>query len=673
MHRAPGQDGQERDPPVGAGELPVGEARLRAMADAATDSIFIKDRDRRYSFVNRTMCQLFGVGPGDLLGRVPEEVFDPASARTVREVDDRTFRGEVVRAIRELDVGGTRHVFQTTQVPLQDPDGDIGAICGFVQDVTALRQAEADLRQERTFADSLVDLAPALICVFDCQGRVVRYNRYVEKMTGIPLEQARGRDWFLVFLPPGESDRVRTFFLRTAVLQETSGTMNGVRSHDGGYRRVEWHSRPLVRQDGTTEGVLAVGLDLTDRLQAEEERQRMEREVQRAQRLESLAVLAGGIAHDFNNILLSVMGHASLAVLDVEPGSDAARSLQSIEVAAARASDLCHQLLAYSGRGTLTRTVFDLNPIVEETLELLRVSLTDPTGLAWNRGPGVLPVDGDATRIRQVVMNLVTNAAEALGATPGRIQVATSALDLPGLPVEGRFVTDPPRPGPWCLLEVTDTGQGMDEGTAARIFDPFFSTKFAGRGLGLPAVLGIVREHGGALSVRSAPGRGTTFRVLLPRSDRLPVPPDMADSRMPRTCCAGGTVLVVDDEPPNLEVIRCMLTGCGYTVRTAPDGDVGVDLFRQEPDGIRLVILDLTMPRQDGIESFRQIRGLRPDVPVIVMSGYEPEEAMRHMRDAPRSIFLRKPFSFDGLRAAIDTLLSDGTATPDAPPEESRN
>lgn len=643
-----------REPPRIAPEL------LHTVADAAVDSIFVKDRDRRYTFVNRTMCRLFGCQAADLLGRTPEEVFDPVSARTVREVDERTFAGEVVQATRELSIAGVTRFFETTQMPLVDAEGRIEAICGFVRDITELRLAEEHLRHQQDFADSLADLAPAIILVMDLEGRVIRYNRYVEELTGIPLTDARGRDWFERFLPPDESDRVKRFYVQEATGRETSGSINGVRCRDGGHRQVQWHSRPLRGPEGTPFQVLAVGLDITERLRAEEERRRLERDMMHAQKLESLGVLAGGIAHDFNNILVSVMGHASLAYPDVPPESPPAEALRRIEIAASRASDLCNQLLAYSGHGTLTRENLDLNALVTETLDLLRVSVAKNAVLAWEPGLEPMRMEGDATQIRQVILNLVTNASEAIGTAHGRITLTTAPCDLASPPRGEHFVTDPPKPGSYCRIQVADTGLGMDDATLARIFDPFFSTKFPGRGLGLSAVLGIVREHGGALSVRSAPGHGTTFMVLLPRTHSvsegpMPTPPPKAAAMH-----QGDTVLVVDDEPANLEVIRAMLGRVGFHVRTAGDGDEGVACLRDSPESTRLVILDLTMPRLNGADTLRQMRQLRPDLPVVVMSGYGHQEALQQLSETRRSVFLPKPFSMAGLLAAVETVLEAG-------------
>lgn len=650
-----------RDP----GAPAVGEAAsLRAMADAAADSIFIKDRERRYTFVNRAMCGLFGCTPDALLGRTPEEVFDPASATTVRAVDDRTFSGEVVEATRDLEVGGVRHTFQTTQVPMRDADRRVVAICGFVRDVTPLRRAETDLRMARSFAENLIDLVPALILVLDAQGNVVRYNRYVEELTGTPLDRARGRNWFATFLPAGERDRVLDFYRREAVAHDTAGSVNGVRCRDGGFRQVEWHSRPVDTDETAGPAVLAVGLDITDRLAAEGERQRLETAMLRAQKLESLGVLAGGIAHDFNNILVAVMGNASLAARHAPPGSETAVALARIEQGAVRASELCSQLLAYAGRGSVTRACFDLNRLVGQTIDLLRVSVREPDPPAWRPWPEPLPVEGDATRIRQVVMNLVTNAQEAVGPRGGRVSVRmlAGAADPGGDAAD--FVDGPPGPGPFCAFEVADDGHGMDADTLARIFDPFFSTKFAGRGLGLSAVLGIVREHGGALSVRSAPGRGTTFRVLLPRAaGPLPPEPD-DDAPRPSRTVAGGLVLVVDDEPANREVVRSMLERAGYRVRLAADGDAGLATFREDPDAFRLALLDLTMPGKGGDETFRLIRRVRADLPVVVMSGYGPQEAMQRFSEAPGIAFLSKPFSLADLLASVDAVLAPSADAP---------
>jgi len=438
-----------------------------------------------------------------------------------------------------------------------------------------------------------------------------------------------------------------------AGLSETrTSTLETVhRRKDGSTLPVEVRVR-LIQFRGQT-AVLGVARNLSERKHAEAERLRLEQQLLHAQKLESLGVLAGGIAHDFNNFLTAIVGNADLALMRLDSGSPAADNLRRIEKAAARASDLARQMLAYSGKGQFQLQCIDLNHLLGDMLRMLEVSISKKARLRLDLQQPLPAVSADPTQIHQIVMNLVINASEALGEESGEIAVST-----------GRFEFGRPRPaairweeslheGPGVFLEVSDTGCGMDQGTLARIFDPFFSTKFTGRGLGMAAVLGIVRAHRGAIEVQSEPGKGSTFRILLPASDLAAEPP--GEAALEDDWRGSGTVLLVEDEEDVRAIGAELLRELGFKVITAEDGLAALELFPKLPE-LAFVFLDMTMPNMDGAQCFRELRRLDPAVRVILSSGYDEQEVVRKFTGQGLAGFVHKPYTLAKLRETIKAL-----------------
>jgi CheY-like chemotaxis protein len=417
--------------------------------------------------------------------------------------------------------------------------------------------------------------------------------------------------------------------------------------------------------------------------------------MQDAQRLEALGVLAGGVAHDFNNLLAGILGHAELAVAALPAGHPARDHLATVLSGVAQAGGLTRQLLAYSGKGRFLLRSLDLNDLIGQTTELLRLTLPKKVQLNLELTEGLQPVIGDDGQLRQVLMNLIINAGEAIGDRAGTVTVTTAVHELLMEAVSGG-VYSPSAPGRFIELNVVDTGCGMDEATKEKLFDPFFTTKFAGRGLGLSAVLGIIRGHGGGVRVDSRPGVGTRFTVLLPVGQEAPpavniatpapaamladtptAPPPRSRSRrsdpvpIPNLCTAPasevhariappagngtearGLALVADDEPTVRQVGELMLKQMGFEVVTATNGQEAVALFEAHAARLRLVLLDLMMPVMDGTEALAAIRA-RSTVPVILCSGFTAEAVPMELSEDPVTGFLQKPFARSELLKAV--------------------
>jgi CheY-like chemotaxis protein len=372
-----------------------------------------------------------------------------------------------------------------------------------------------------------------------------------------------------------------------------------------------------------------------------------------AQKLESLGVLAGGIAHDFNNILMAIMGNADLALMRINKESPAVDNLHHIETASARAADLAKQMLAYSGKGKFVVESLDLNLLLEEMLHMLEVSISKKAVLRLNLTRPLPTVEVDATQLRQIVMNLVINASEAVGDKSGVIAITTGCMDCDKNYLKDVWLSENIGEGLYVYLEVADTGCGMNKEILARIFDPFFTTKFSGRGLGMAAVLGIVKGHQGAIRVYSELGKGSTFKILLPAGTR---PADYFNDGSPQEGWQGsGSVLLVDDEETVRGIGSAMLKELGFTPITAEDGLEGIRIFKENPD-LAFVILDLTMPHLDGEQCFRELRQIKPDVKVIMTSGYNEYEVTQKFVGKGLAGFMQKPYKISELKKMITSL-----------------
>ncbi len=402
--------------------------------------------------------------------------------------------------------------------------------------------------------------------------------------------------------------------------------------------------------------------EMTERSAAEAARKAIEAKVLEVQKLESLGVLAGGIAHDFNNLLVAIMGNAGLALLDLPEGHPARASIIDVEIASRRAGELARQMLAYSGRSRFLIEPVELSELVRELLSLLQVSIGKSVVLKLHLPDEPVVVDADAAQLRQVVMNLVINAADAIGTRSGTVTIRVSALEANAEYLADVHPEAGLQPGHFAALEVSDTGMGMDQATQARIFDPFFTTKFTGRGLGLAAVLGIVRSHSGALRVYSEVGRGSTFRVVLPLSATSP---RTSSTSVGEPWRGAGTVLVVDDDPMVRSVAKRLLESFGLTVHVADGGPQALERISAEPDAVDAVLLDMTMPELSGPEVFARVHEIRPDLPIILMSGYHEDELAPEI-GAGISGFVQKPFTpaelSDRMRAALEPAGSSAAA-----------
>ena len=529
---------------------------------------------------------------------------------------------------------------------------------GTIQDITERKQAEEALRasEERfrvTFEEAPVGM---VICVGD--GVIVKANRAMCRMSGYSEEELVGRH--VRDLAHPEDRELSGPFVEKLLGGE-------IHSFSVEKRYIRKDGQPFFAHAMTAaargpEGKIAFGLgvvqDITDRKRAEQEKLDMERQLLHAQKLESLGILAGGIAHDFNNILAGIMGYADLVKLQLPASEPARKDIDIIKKAVERAAHLTRQMLAYSGKGKFIVEPVSLSQIVKEMRAMMEMSISKKATLNCNLAPNLPMIEADASQIHQIILNLVINASEALGEDSGVITISTDTIhcNATDYAVLGG---DDLHEGHYVRLEVSDTGCGMDEQTLAKIFDPFFTTKFTGRGLGLAAVHGILRGHKGGIRVASKPGQGTTFQVFFPAIE-TPAANPIGESTPAKPWHGTGTVLVVDDEEIVRSLAKNMVEIAGFSVLTAKDGEEAVRMYREHQDEIACVLLDLTMPKMGGEETFRAIRQISPDVRVVLSSGYSEETATGRLAGLGLAGFIQKPYQLDTMIATLRQSVTGG-------------
>jgi PAS domain S-box-containing protein len=457
------------------------------------------------------------------------------------------------------------------------------------------------------------------------------------------------------FIHPDDRAMVQAVWRRALVSGKTEYLRHRVFRADGTERVFEANVFTVRDQHDEPERVVGTVRDITDELQATEEKAQLEAQMQQAQKLESLGILAGGIAHDFNNLLVGILGNASLALLDLPGDSPVRHSVAEIEQAAQRAAELTRQLLAYAGKGRFVVEAVDLSQVVREMTALLRTAVSRNAQVSLSLAESLPAIEVDVTQLRQVVMNLITNASDALGESGGMIYIHTGQQDVDADYLESCVPGTEASPGQHVYVEVRDEGGGMDPATRSRMFDPFFTTKFTGRGLGLAATLGIMRGHRGAIRVYSEPGKGTSMKLHFPAGGRAAA---SATPAADATWIGDGHVLIVDDEPSVRAVTRALLRRRGFAVTEVAGGDEAVALLDEDPTRYQLVLLDLTMPGMNGEETFRELRKRSPALKVILMSGYNEQEVTRSFVGRGLAAFLQKPFRAEELDGAVRRVLA---------------
>lgn len=544
-------------------------------------------------------------------------------------------RGETVEGMELMlrRPGGDLLPILCNAGPILDKDGKItGGIAAWM-DITERKRAEEALRESEARYRALVELSPDAVLVH-CDDGIVYCNAAAVRLYGGERpEQLLGRTPLAIVHPDdfeSARDRIRS-------VQEGGTTPVREFRHirlDGQQVPVEATAAPVSW--GGRPAVQVIIRDISDRKRAEEQ-------LRQAQKLESLGLLAGGIAHDFNNLLVGVIGNASLVHDELPPGSPQSELVERIIKTGEQAAHLTRQMLAYSGKGRFMVEPLDLSDLIAEMSGLVQPAISKKIAVHFELERDLPAIEADRGQVQQVFMNLVLNAAEAIGNDAGLISIKTGVQAVSESYSPGNSHGSTPAPGAYVYLEVRDSGCGMDEATRSKVFDPFFSTKFTGRGLGLAAVAGIVRGHNGIIEVASAPGEGSCFKVFLPTTERAAI---AARAAAPLSDLRGsGTVLVVDDEQVVREMAKKSLERHGFKALLAENGPAAIDIFKRYPGDLSVVVLDLSMPGMSGEEVLPELRRIRPQVKIIVSSGYAESETMRLFHGQNVAGFIQKPYT----------------------------
>jgi PAS domain S-box-containing protein len=637
------------------------ESQFRALfatmnEGASLHEIILDDKgkpcDYRFLEVNPIFEKITGIPREQWIGRTAREVLPNIESTWIERYGEVALTGNPIR-YEEYSQDLDRYYSVTAYCPKP------GQFAVLSLDITEHKKAEEYERLRRQKLDLLVEQSPLAVIEWGLDFKITEWNAAAVRIFGFQRPETLGKSITELIVPREIRPSVQSVL--QALLQGMGGThnVNDNLTLDGRRITCQWHNTALVDRSGKIVGGVSMGQDITEQKRTEEHRKKLEDQMQQVQKLESLGVLAGGIAHDFNNLLMAILGNADLALAELPSHSPGRDHIREIEIASRRAADLCRQMLAYSGKGRFIVETVSLSDLVGEMVHLLKTSISKKALLNLNLEKNLPNIRADITQIRQIVMNLVINASEAIGERSGVITVSTGAMECPADYLREVYLNENLTPGFYVWLEVSDTGCGMDAATKSRIFEPFFTTKFTGRGLGLSAVLGIVRGHKGALKIYTEQGKGTTFKLLFPANKddatgRKNAPDSMATWNGRNT-----TILLVDDEETIRATGKMLLTRLGFNVLLANDGREAIGVYEQHRNEIVGVLLDLTMPHLNGEETFRELRRLNPKVKVVMSSGYSETDVSSRFMGKGLAGFIQKPYTRTELANCLRNSLGD--------------
>ena len=528
------------------------------------------------------------------------------------------------------------------------------------RDITDRKRIEENLKKQETILSKIFEILPIGLWMTDENGKLIKGNDMGIKIWGaehyVSIDEYG--DFKAKRYPSGEEIAPDEWALAYTVREGRTvrDELLEIEAFDGVKRIIINHTAPVIDENGKMLSAIVVNQDITDLKKREEDRIRFEKQIQQTQKLESLGVLAGGIAHDFNNILMAVLGNAELVLLDLSPASPARKSTMEIITAAKRASDLSNQMLAYTGRASFVQEEIDLTELIEDMVHLLKTLITKKAILNLRLESGVPRIYADPSQVSQVIMNLIINASDAIGDKSGVITVSLGATICDDRYLSKTELFDELKPGLYVHIEVSDTGCGMTAKERERIFEPFYTTKFTGRGLGLAAVLGIIRAHKGAIKVYSEPDKGTNIKALFPAidSDKYKAKEDYEEND--NGWKGSGTVLFVDDEESLRALAGKMLELMGFSVIMAENGTEALKLYREKKDEISFVILDLTMPQMDGHQTFGELRKIDENIKVIIASGYNQDDVRSRFAGKSLLGIIQKPYTMEKLKSILKDI-----------------
>jgi len=630
--------------------------QLLSIFESIDEPIYVSDPETgEVLYINDTLRREFG----DVTGHKCHEVFQGLELPCEDCPNDEIFGENLGKAHhRESLQPRNNRWYRGISRAIRWPDGRLVRYEMGI-DITDRKLAEAALEESEHKYRSLVENVPDIIYALDAQGRLTSINEGGLNLLGYDSDELLGHH-FTAFIHPDDQEMTVDAFQKalTTGRQGPRGLTFRVLKRNGEAVWVSLNSNMTFDEDGEFLEEHGVARDITQRKRVEEEKQRYEEQLRQTQKLESLCVMASGFAHDFNNLLMSILGNVGVALANTPESSPSHENLINIKNVTRKATEMAGQMLAYAGKGGFNVQPLDLNEVIREMAPHLEESTSKTIAIHYDLAAELPSVKADPTHVRQVVTGLLTNAAEAIGDDRGFVLISTQAADRLPNDIDLSYVDEGAIYDGFVSLEVSDTGCGMDEETAKKIFDPFYSTKFTGRGMGLAAVLGIIRRNHGAVAVRSIVGEGTEFAIYLPATD---VPAEKSrplNAEVP-IWRGSGTILVVDDEESVRNAVKIMLQFGGFDVITASDGEEALHVFERRSEEIKLIVLDLTMPRMSGDEVLRQLEKIRRDIKVLLSSGLGEQDVLERFRDRRSVAFIQKPYRLDQLLERIRTMLKE--------------
>jgi PAS domain S-box-containing protein len=640
------------------------------------DYIFFKDRQHRFVRVSQALVRGLGLdSEKDILGKTDEDVFAPAHADKTRAHEEAIMTTGVpliAQTEHEVWKDGSETWSSTTKMPWRDPEGRVIGIFGIARNITALKTAEKAIADSEALFHSVWKNSIDAMRLTDSEGRILAVNPAFCRLFRTEESEVLGKTIEHVYADEDKKDALQSYLDRFTKAPDPN-PIRMRRILPGGHAIDLEVTYSKFTLSNSQVRFLSVIRDAAQIVRQETERLELEKRFLASQRMESLGIMAGGVAHDFNNMLTGILGNTSLAQMNLPDGSPVREDLQRVEQICFQAAELCQQLLAYSGRGRFEVKTVSLNTLIRDMHHLLEISIHKSIFLQLDLHEDLPSTDLDVPQIRQLLLNLVINASEAIGGNhEGTIRISTQAIHADAAMFEDFIGADSMAAGSFIQLEVTDTGSGIQPADLPHIFDPFFTTKFTGRGLGLAAVLGIVRGHGGALRVKSSPNDGTTFTFLLPPGSSKTVLPTTAHAVTAEASPSvkPARLLVVDDEPTIRSLAGKILTRLGHQVSVAASGKEAIERFKNDPSSIDCVLLDLTMPLMSGHEVMEALRVIDPQLPILIMSGYSEADIARKFHGISPTGFIQKPFNATELTQRIESCLA--LRSPDHPPAASR-
>jgi two-component system, cell cycle sensor histidine kinase and response regulator CckA len=597
--------------------------------------------------VNNSYEKTLGISRYKVLGELATQAYGTDQAPYLKEFSTVVSTGKPIDF--ETYFEPMQKQFSISVIPW-DKDG----FATIFFDITARKKSEDASHKALAFLETLLKSSPMGIRVFEGDsGNCVLVNQAAADIAGGSIDEMLRQNFKKLFSwrhagITEVAEKVLTDGIARPIETELFTTFDKHVAARYFLSRFSVENKPHL---------MVIGRDATEEKRLEDQKKQIESQMLHVQKLESLGVLAGGIAHDFNNILMAIIGNADLALMTMTSSQSSSNYIHEIKHAARRAADLAHQMLAYSGKGHFIIEPLDINKAICEITALLDVSVSKKASLNLELTDDLPLVKADSTQLCQIIMNLVINASEAIEDNNGNINIQTGVVDCNRSFFSKAWIDDKLPEGQYVFVQVTDTGCGMDKDTQSKLFEPFFTTKFTGRGLGMSAVLGIIRGHKGTITVHSEPGKGSTFTVYLPAADCSENSP-LTQAVSEQSCLnMTGTILLVDDEEIIRHMVSTMLEMFGFKVVMASDGIEAIERYKENAAEIVCVLLDLTMPRMDGEQTFLQLRQMSPDLPIIISSGFGEQDIADKFIEKGLAYFIQKPYQMNKLEQKINDVL----------------